>query len=122
MTLTARAVEGIARSQSFRGPLAPVVMIEGDERLVPGSAETIVDAHIATEQARAGALTRLARAESAAVIGGSSGAQVLSIGGLAAGVSLLVNGFPAESQFGFVPAVFSLIALVVPAVRGSKVD
>lgn len=115
-------VEAIARSRSFRGPLPPVAMIEGYERVVPGSAEKIVDAHVANEHARAGALTRLTRAESVGVIVGAIGSQLLAIGGLAAGVVLIVQGFPAESLLGFVPAVISSGALVVSAVRGSKVD
>lgn len=124
-------VEAIARSESFRGPLPPVVMIEGYERVVPGSgyervvpgsAAKIVDAHIANERARAGALTRLTRAESIGVVVGTFGAQLLSLGGLAAGVSLILNGFPTESLWGFIPASVSATALVVSAVRGNKVD
>lgn len=115
-------VEAIARSESFRGPLPPVVMIEGYERVVPGSAARIVDAHIANERARAGALTRLTRAESIGVVVGTFGAQLLSLGGLAAGVSLILNGFPTESLWGFIPASVSATALVVSAVRGNKVD
>ena len=87
-------------------------MIEGYERVVPGSAEKIVDAHVANEHARAGALTRLTRAESFGVIVGTLGAQLLAIGGLAAGVVLIVQGFPAESLLGFVPAVIGSGALV----------
>jgi len=115
-------VEAIARSRSFRGPLPPVSMIEGYERVVPGSAEKIVDAHVANEQARAGALTRLTRAESIGVVVGAIGAQLLAVGGLAVGAALIVQGFPAESLLGFIPAVMSSGALVVSAVRGDKGD
>ena len=97
-------------------------MIEGYERVVPGSAEKIVDAHVANEQARAGALTRLTRAESIGVVVGAIGAQLLAVGGLAVGAALIVQGFPAESLLGFIPAVMSSGALVVSAVRGDKGD
>ncbi|QHF25545.1 hypothetical protein GTU73_17120 [Rathayibacter sp. VKM Ac-2804] len=56
------------------------------------------------------------------MIVGTIGAQLLAIGGLAAGVVLIVQGFPAESLLGFVPAVISSGALVVSAVRGNRVD
>ncbi|MFG6445602.1 hypothetical protein ACFXQA_10060 [Microbacterium sp. P07] len=107
---------------SFSGPLPPASILRGYEELVPGSAADIIGAHVRNENARAGALTRLTRAESFGVIVGTLGAQVLTVGGLVSGVILVVNGFPAESLFGFIPAAVSSTALVVSAVRGNRAD
>jgi uncharacterized membrane protein len=112
---------GAIRS-SFSGPLPPANILRGYEDIVPGSAAEIIGAHVRNENARAGALTRLTRAESFGVVTGTIVSGVLTVGGLVAGVLLVVNGFPAESLLGFVPAAASSIAMIISAVRGNKAD
>ncbi|RKS89626.1 hypothetical protein DEU37_1947 [Microbacterium sp. AG790] len=56
------------------------------------------------------------------MIVGTIGAQLVAVGGLAAGTTLIILGFSAESLFGFVPAALSSVALVVSAVRGNRGD
>lgn len=107
---------------SFSGPLPPVDVLRGYDDLVPGSAADLIGAHVRNENARANALTRLTRAESFGVVAGTIVSGLLTVGGLTAGVVLIVNDFPAESLFGFVPAALSSVALVISAVRGNKSD
>lgn len=104
-------------AQRFEGPLPPAAVLQGYEDLVPGSARKIIDAHVRNEQVRGETVTRLSRAEAFAVITGSVGAQILTVGGLVSAVVLLIAGLPAASVAAIIPAILGASAQVVAAVR-----
>lgn len=87
---------------------------------MPGSAKQIVDAHLRREQVAADAMDRLTKAESLAVSIGAIGAQVVTVGGLAAAVVLLVAGFPSSAIAAVIPAILGGAAMVVSAWRKSS--
>lgn len=95
-------------------------MLSGYDTVVPGSGREIVDAHLLKERASAAALTRLTRAESTAVTVGAIGAQILTVGGLVAGVWLLLAGVPAAAIAAIIPAILGGAAQVVSAARRNR--
>ncbi|MEQ6898703.1 hypothetical protein [Microbacterium sp. KR10-403] len=84
---------------------------------MPGSARQIIDAHLAKERASAEALTRLTKAESTGVRWGAVGAQLITFGGLIAGVVLILMDKGGAAIIGFMPAILGGSAQVISAVR-----
>lgn len=104
----------------FKGPLPPVPVLEGYERIVPGSAQKIIDAHLHGERTASDAVRRLTRAESFGVVLGSVSSALLTVGGLGAAVWLLLADIPSGAIAAVIPSILGGAAMVVSAYRKGK--
>jgi uncharacterized membrane protein len=95
---------------------APHTLAQYDA-IVPGAAERIISSHLRSVAVGSDAIERLSTAEARAVTVGALGAQVLTIGGLACSVLLIIAGYPAWAITVGVPAILSAAAQVLSAVR-----
>jgi hypothetical protein len=107
----------IATSELFSGPVASPRALREYETIVPGAARQLIDCHLRSEAVAADAVERLSRAETAAVVVGTIGAQVLTFGALGAAVLMVVNGHTTAAIAAVVPGVLSAAAQVISAVR-----
>ena len=111
----------VERSISYQGPLPHSTELGNYEALSPGAATKLIDAHVFEKRAAANALTRITRAESFGVTFGAVVAGVLILGGLAAGVVLVLAGEPlAAGVFGALPVLSGSATGIISAAKGNS--
>lgn len=110
-------VFAVAAAELFSGPIASPRTLRDYELVVGGSARQLIDCHLRSEAVAADAIERVSRAESAAVVIGVIGAQVLTVGALAAAVVLISVGSTAAGLIAIVPGVLAAASQLVAAAR-----
>ncbi|MDR6170727.1 hypothetical protein [Curtobacterium sp. SORGH_AS_0776] len=110
-------VFAVAAAELFSGPIASPRALRDDELVVGGSARQLIDCHLRSEAVAADAIERVSRAESAAVMIGVIGAQVLTVGALAGAVVLISVESTAAGLIAIVPGVLAAASQLVAAAR-----
>jgi len=106
-----------AAAEHFSGPVASPRTLAEYERVVPGAARRLIDCHLRSEGVASDAVERLSRAEAASVAFAALGAQLLTIGALAAGVSLILAGHTGIALAAILPGILSGCSQVISATR-----
>jgi uncharacterized membrane protein len=100
--------------------LPPPIVLRGYDELVPGTASQMIDAHIRGENAIAGSMDRISRAEAFSVRCGAVVGPVLVIGGTATAVGLLLAGYPEAAVATLLPAMLGAAAQVISIKRSRR--
>ncbi len=93
-------------------------MLREYDALVKGSAERLLNAHSAKEEAATQAVTRMTRAESIAVTAGSLGTVVVAFAGILLGIVLIAVRGDAIGVIAMIPGIISALANLAAAIRG----
>lgn len=116
----AEGSQGLQIALSHKGPLPSPATLAGYDQLVPGTAQRMIEQQLYNESVTSEAIRRLTKAEAFGVVTGAVGAQLLTIGGLVAAVTLIVLGYPAASIAGIIPAILGASTQVVTAWRSNR--
>ena len=109
-------------SKQHTGPLPAPETVRGYETAYPGAAKIIFDAFADDAHTTNRAIERLSRAESRAVNIGAWSTSFLAVGGLIAGVVLILLDRPQAALLPFAPAAMSGVASMISAAKGNKKD
>ena len=113
----------IAQSISYQGPLPHPTDLQGYEQLSPGAATKLIDAHVYKTRAGSDALTRITKAEAFGVTFGVVTSGLLLVGGLTAGVILVLLDRPLAATFlGIVPVIGGALTGVITAIKSPGGD
>lgn len=110
----------IKLTQSYSGPLPPPIVLRGYDELVPGTASQMIDAHVRGENAIAGSMDRISRAEAFSVRCGAIVGPAFVVGGTAAAVGLLLAGYPEVALATLLPATLGAAAQVISIKRSRR--
>jgi hypothetical protein len=95
-------------------------MLREYEELVPGSATNLLNAHLTKEAATTDAVTRLTKAESAAVRIGTWGSVIVAIGGLMVGIALIAAQHNALGVAALIPGILAAVTALVSEIRDTR--